>query len=95
MRRKIEDKLLELGITPNLRGFYYICYAVEMVMAEPEAKLCQIYELVAKKANTSWRNVERGIRHSVNKASKDKHIKNSEFIYGIALLIKREIEDGE
>lgn len=93
MRRKIEDKLLALGITPNLRGFSFICYAIEIVMADPEIKLCAVYELVARKTGTEWRNVERSIRHCIKKTYKDRHVRNSEFIYEIALLIKREMED--
>ena len=43
MRRKIEDRLLELGIKPNLSGFGYICDFIELIIDEEERKFKMMY----------------------------------------------------
>lgn len=95
MKIIIEDKLLEIGITPNLKGFRFICEAIEMILNEPDIKICLMYELIARKYNSKLFIVERNIRHCVQKASGENKETNSEFLYRMALLIKREVEDEQ
>lgn len=105
MRRKIENRLLELGIMPNLKGFSYICDSVEMITDDtvPKYKMMYLYEVVAKKNKTTSTSVERAIRHAITKAdlgnwnerytySTCSNLSNSEFLYTLALRIKQEDE---
>ena len=51
MRKKLEDLLLQIGITPNLKGFTYICDMVEIIKAdekrERKFRIC-IWRLLRK-----------------------------------------------
>ena len=69
MRRKIEDRLLELGIKPNLNGFGYICDFIELIIDDEERKfkMMYLYSFVAKKNKTTSTSVERAIRHAISK----------------------------
>lgn len=101
MRRKIENKLFELGITPNLNGFAYICESVEYMLSSKDYTIGDIYENVAlnhKFAN--YMSVERGIRYAIANIDKKvwhlmggKGLRNSEFLYTLALIVSREEED--
>ena len=73
MRKKLEDLLLQIGITPNLKGFAYICDMVEIIKADEkrERKFQDMYMETAKKNNTNWGAVERAIRHALSKANKE------------------------
>ncbi len=78
MRRKIENALFELGITPDLAGFNQICSAVEII-STPERKekaICKVYEDVANKLDTTAPRVERGIRHAFTKIDKESEVFN-------------------
>lgn len=93
IRRKIEDHVMGVGIMPNLTGFNYVCEAIEKILNNPSAKLQTIYCLIAKEYYIDPSSVERCIRHCLKKTDKRKKITNSEFIYEMALIIKREVED--
>lgn len=103
MREKIEEKVLELGITPNLLGFSYICDAVEYVVETGNYGMGDIYYNVALKheyANTQ--RVERAIRHAITKVSRDmwrgmggKGMRNSEFVYTLAWMMKKEGKEND
>lgn len=69
MRKKIENALLELGITPNLRGFGYICRAVEIILAsQGKMRVVEgLYAEIAKECDSSIACVERAIRHAFTK----------------------------
>ena len=73
MRKKLEDLLLQIGITPNLKGFAYICDMVELIDADPnrERKMLDMYTEVAKGNRTSRGAVERGIRHAISRTDKE------------------------
>ena len=103
MRRKIEDRLLGLGIKPNLNGFCYICDCVELIMDDEERKfkMMYLYSVVAKNNKTTSRSVERAIRHAISKINFEcwnerytystcSNLSNSEFLYTLALRIKQE-----
>lgn len=105
MRRKIENRLLELGIKPNLKGFSYICDSVEMITDDtvPKHKMMYLYEVVAKKNKTTSNSVERTIRHAISKINFEywnecyaystcSNLSNSEFLYTLVLRIKQEDE---
>ena len=95
---KIKSILLELGITPNLKGFKCICEAVSYIIENDNAKIKDVYEYVAKNLGYAIPNVERAIRHCISKANKtsetwDKYIgckkvTNSTFLFILALKLE-------
>lgn len=101
MREKIEDALLQMGISPNRKGFGFIVDAVELLANND---LCDgmgsIYEIVAETRETTYGAVERGIRGAIAKASRESYwwtkmglspgTTNGKFLSALALLIKRE-----
>lgn len=104
MRERTEDLLLELGITPNLNGFRYICEILEILSEKPHAKITLLYEAIAKKNGLkSGKQVERGIQRAILHADltviedvlKKQTPTNSEFLYTVALIIKRGDEIGK
>lgn len=100
MRKKTEDKLLQLGITPNLKGFSCICEAVEILSKESDIKTTALYEIVGKRFEITGSMAERRIRHAISKAllfELEKNgfsgTKNSEFLYTLTLIVKREAQE--
>lgn len=101
MREKIEDALLQMGISPNRKGFEFIVDAVELLANND---LCygtgDIYKIIAEARETTYGAVERCIRGAITKASRESDwwIKmglsqtatNGTFLSALALLIKRE-----
>ena len=71
-KRKIGDVLIALGITPTLKGFYYILDAVTMF--DVEEKAMELYEKVAIKNETETDNVVRNIKYSFSKMNKEKRL---------------------
>ncbi|MDO4307233.1 MAG: sporulation initiation factor Spo0A C-terminal domain-containing protein [Eubacteriales bacterium] len=71
MRKRTADVLIELGVPANLKGFHYICDAME-IYAQDEfyitSKKVALYQKIAGKHNTSWTGVERCIRSAFEKA---------------------------
>lgn len=102
MRRKTENVLLELGITPNLKGFDYICEAVEILSTPKErVKIVNgIYADIAKEFNTTNTRVERAIRHAISKMDKDseawekymgiKNTTNSAVLYTLSIKLQED-----
>lgn len=95
MRKKVERKLMELGVTPNLMGFNYICEAIDILVDEPNIKTIALYALIAKKCKTTSTSVERTIRHAITKVNADTYhaiggcgMRNSEFLHAIAVITK-------
>ena len=102
MKNKIQKILLKLGITPDLKGFNYICRMIEIVKADELNKksVVGIYEEIAEEYETTKTCVERSIRHAFSKADKEsdtwkkyvglKDIKNSKVVYTLAINITEE-----
>lgn len=101
MRRKIENKLLKLGITPNLNGFECITDAVEYILQNTNCSMKEIYIRVAEIHKLSgYSNSERVIRYAISKVDEEKwkamggqSMKNSEFLYTLAFILKGENEN--
>lgn len=94
---KIGNKLLWLGITPNLLGFGYIEKSIEIILKEPDIKILALYEEVAKETSSNGKCVDRSIRHAITKIDLEKWRsigglgkKNSEFLKTLATIL----EDG-
>ena len=73
MRKRLQNMLIELGITPNLTGFDYICDMVEAISEDKERtfQITQLYKKVGEKHGKNWPMVERAIRHAISKAKTD------------------------
>lgn len=67
MRKKVGDALLQLGITPDLKGFNYIIDMVEMIDKGELSKVTAGYAIIAKKYGNTASGIERGIRHAITK----------------------------
>ena len=97
MRKKIQDVLLKLGVTPNLKGFDYICDAVEMINKEGRLKVTYIYDKIARDNNEKTMRVERAIRHAISHVNEETWksiggagLRNSEFLYTLELITREE-----
>lgn len=106
MRKKCEEILLKLGITPNVLAFTYIADAVEMIKSEP-CRITDMYEVIGKKRKSTGFRVERAIRNAIGKLdpySKEfeeyiganivneetGNITNSKFLYTLAYRLKED-----
>lgn len=64
VEREIKDALLELGVRPNLKGFWYALDCVKIIMQKglhSDIKLMSLYEEVSKKHGVSCGSVEKGV----------------------------------
>ena len=85
--------LIKMGISSNIKGFYYILDAVDIIKKQQiHTNMTTIYEMLSKKHDTTPGAIERGIRHAINKAYKNSNIlkeiyggisDNSSFIYDL------------
>lgn len=67
----IQDMLLSIGIPPNIYGYAYITYAVELLLKDSEYQhyvTKGLYVDIAKKYRTTPSRVERAIRHAISVA---------------------------
>ena len=102
MKNKVENVLIELGVTPNLSGFGYLCKAIEVINASNERmKLVDgVYAEVARKSNSTAYSVERGIRTAISKMNVGSDawkkyvgvndVTNATVVYTLALRMKEE-----
>lgn len=68
---KIHETLLSIGIPPNLLGYSYILYAIELIIFNPEymhAITKELYVDIAIKYRSTPTRVERAIRHAISVA---------------------------
>lgn len=68
---RIEDKLLALGVKPNIKGFRYLVDAVEIWMERGGnmSMTKELYPQIAAKNGTTSFRVERAIRHGIETAA--------------------------
>lgn len=80
----IHESLQTLGIFPNLYGYKYIVYAIELIISDYNylysLTKC-LYVDVATKFNTSPGAVESSIRHAINLAWKSNNQKFLHIIF--------------
>jgi len=105
MRKKVTDVLIELGVTPNLKGFDYICRAVEIISNSKKRMdiVKGIYADIANEFDTTSSRTERAIRHAFSKVDKEseaykKYIgidktTNSTLLYTLAYRLREDNED--
>lgn len=68
MTKIIRLTLLRIGIRNDLKGFLYLCKAIEIVILNPYSvhRLCKsVYAEVAKAFNIKVDSIERDIRHAI------------------------------
>lgn len=68
IEEKISDFLLQLKITPKLKGYYFLREAIRLVYSDStliEGITKQLYPMIAKKFNTTPARAERAIRHAI------------------------------
>lgn len=86
--------LIKIGISSNIKGFYYILAAVEIIKKQKiHTNMSSIYTIIARDNNSTLGAVERGIRHSIQQAHKNSSLlkglyenipDNSALIYDLA-----------
>lgn len=80
--------LLAIGIPANIKGYPYLCEAVNLASENREIvnKITkELYPEIAKKFATSASKVERAIRHAIDVAWNRGKIKNMNDIFGIEI----------
>ena len=81
-RKTIREFVLNMGITPELKGYEYIIESIEKLITAPNTKLIKLYTDIAKSHNVTVGSVERAIRHAINTVFKEYDgIKSAEKIF--------------
>lgn len=81
-RKIIKEFVLNMGITPELKGYEYIIESVEKLITAPNTKLIKLYTDIAKSHNVTASSVERAIKHAINTVFKEYDgIKSAEKIF--------------
>lgn len=98
MKTIISQKLMSLGVKPNLKGFTYLVSAIEMILK----KGCRhmgitkvIYPKLQKTYNTTWHAIERAIRYAVDGSTTYRLLTNGAFMYTAANDIMNELSTQE
>lgn len=83
----IRRLLMELGVAPNIKGYGYVVYAMELIRQRGEVVIENIedgiYDGVAKQFNVTHVQAERNIRYLINRLCKTKYItKNYYKVFG-------------
>ncbi|MBQ3035731.1 MAG: sporulation initiation factor Spo0A C-terminal domain-containing protein [Lachnospiraceae bacterium] len=71
LSKTIQETLLSIGIPPNIYGYAYITYAVELLLKDSEYQhyvTKGLYVDIAQKYRTTPSRVERAIRHAISVA---------------------------
>lgn len=69
LSESIQEILLSIGIPPNIYGYAYITYAVELLLKDSEYQhyvTKGLYVDIARKYRTTPSRVERAIRHAIS-----------------------------
>lgn len=104
MRTKIEKYLIELGFSPEYKGFTYWADAIELVIDNTDIKMGDMYKIVSDKHKVNEpRRVERNFRNAYLMANGSKikeccngyNIKPHSVLRWIAFRIIGEMRDEE
>ena len=88
-KEKIEDFLLENGFKPNLKGFAYLTFAIQ-IYRNDISMTKELYPQIAKEFNTIASRAERALRHSIKTRVLADDSSNAEYIAKAKLLLERE-----
>lgn len=70
MGEEIKSLLVKLGISPAIKGFRAVAYALELIMQKPtllDSIHHRLYPAIAKKFETTPSRVERTIRYAIER----------------------------
>ena len=87
----IANVLVQIGIPYNISGSKYLQRAVKMTIENPGAVLSitkNLYRPIAKENKTKSTNVERAMRHAIEKATSKNKITNLNELFGLKLYSK-------
>lgn len=76
------ETLLKLGCDPSVRGFDYIRCALQIIQKTPHIKMGDVYEKIATNYNSTWKCVERCMRHCVQSSITKGDFNLQRTIYG-------------
>ena len=72
---ELRKVLIKIGISSNVKGFYYILDSVEIIKKQKiHTNVTTIYEMLSKKYGASPSSIERSIRHAIQQAYKSGEI---------------------
>lgn len=95
MKSLTRRTLVQLGLSPNYKGFNAIVEAVDLLNKDPHLKMTAIYQIVGSRIDSTYSRVERAIRHSVtiivDRANDDLLYK----IFGYNVLAEGSIRNGD
>lgn len=84
----IANVLVQIGIPYNISGSKYLARAVQMAIEDPGAVLSitkNLYKPIAKENSTKSTNVERAMRHAIEKATIKNKIQNLNELFGLKI----------
>ena len=93
LSKTIQETLLSIGIPPNIYGYAYITYAVELLLKDSEYQhyvTKGLYVDIAQKYRTTPSRVERAIRHAIEVAWTRGKVENMNNIFGYNIYNKLE-----
>ena len=96
MENNIYTTLSKLGVSPSIKGYYYVEEAVKYVLENgPLVKTTAIYYHIAKKVNSTYPCVERCIRHAVTQALNRGKMDFIDLVFGRAFTPEGRITNGD
>lgn len=66
MNKSCSEILLKIGMKQNLKGFTYICEAIDLI--DEDVRLSDVYKEIASRHNTGSCNIEKAIRNAFESA---------------------------
>lgn len=95
MKSLTRRTLVQLGLSPNYKGFNAIVEAVDLLVKDPHLKITAVYKIVGSRIGSTYSRVERNIRHSIeviiDRANEDLLYK----IFGYNVLAEGTIHNGD
>ena len=85
---KIAEILKELGTPADLLGYFYLKYAIELMLEDMSLMKSitkKLYPMIAKEFNTTTSKVERAIRHAIEVAWERGNIELHHKLFGYTI----------
>ena len=89
---KISNTLKELGISPNILGYGYLRYAIELALENPNilnSMVKGLYVDIAKRFGSTPSRVERAIRHAIERAWSRANVDKLDALFGYTVSAAR------
>ena len=90
----IKRTLKEIGVSPSLKGYYYLVEAVDAVISDSNklTNICKgLYADIARTYQTNYSAVERCIRDAIVNSYTHAPLDNIERVFGNTLLPGRDV----